>query len=339
MVPPSIGSLNYKPPKGPNCLSIPSGLNAWTAISGIRSITCGRKRAPSRNQPIRSTRPPPPASPTRPPPPTPPPRQTPPAERPGASIHRPIPSSLNLTEPAVSHEIDPRTIAALLRGKEIDRRGHLLRIPDPAHRHHLRELRPDGIPLCLGLELRIDDRRLHRSRAQAVDPDPPLLELGRPAPRERPHRRLGCRIHAVERETLKLHRRGYQHYRTSVPQKRQGLVGAEEYPPHIDIEDLVEMLGRRGGQRRHLDDPRIDHQDIDPPAFGLHRCIQPVQVRQARDIPLHRAHIPANLLFRLFQLRRTAAGNEYIRPLFDESLCRSQPDAAASAGNDGCLVL
>src|SRR5262249_23982484 len=75
--------------------------------------------------------------------------------------------------------------------------------------------------------------------------------------------------------------------------------------------------------------------DVDHAFLGLHLGVQLVQVGQARDIALGRADVPADLGLGLVEFGLTAAGDEDIGTLVDETLGRGQADAARSARDDG----
>src|SRR5205814_10689937 len=83
-----------------------------------------------------------------------------------------------------------------------------------------------------------------------VDADLAGLEIDRPAPRERPHRRLGRAVHAEALEALGAGDRRVQDDRPAVPEERQRLLHGEEQTLDVAAERRVEVLLGDRAQRR-----------------------------------------------------------------------------------------
>src|SRR5258708_1035524 len=67
--------------------------------------------------------------------------------------------------------------------------------------------------------------------------------------------------------------------------------------------------------------------------------VKTIKVGQFGNTPLNARNVSADYLHRLVQFLLTTARDEDIGSLFDEKLCRRQPNTFCSAGDDGGLAL
>src|SRR5215471_2999551 len=67
----------------------------------------------------------------------------------------------------------------------------------------------------------------------------------------------------------------------------------------------------------------------------LHGGVQPIKIREVRDIPLHPGDMVADLPYCGIQFTLTATGDVNIGALCDEALGRGEANTAATTCNDG----
>ena len=78
----------------------------------------------------------------------------------------------------------------------------------------------------------------------------------------------------------------------------------------------------------------VGEQDVDPPVFLLDRGVEPVEVRQLRDVALHADRAVADLRDRLVEFRLPASGDDHLGAFGREPPGCGQADATVAAGDD-----
>lgn len=107
-------------------------------------------------------------------------------------------SGSDLRHAPVDNEIDGRRETTVARGEIEDRSRDLLGKPEASQRNQR------------------DEEVTDRSRTNAVHPDLSVLQVVRPASRERPDRRLGSRVQACSSISLEVRVRGVEDDRAAL---------------------------------------------------------------------------------------------------------------------------
>src|ERR1700685_4141319 len=82
----------------------------------------------------------------------------------------------------------------------------------------------------------------------------------------------------------------------------------------------------------------IGEHDIQASLFPADLRVDPVKVCRLGDVALNARDVRTDQGDRGIKLRLPAAGNVYIRPFFDELLCRGETDAATAASDKSNLA-
>jgi hypothetical protein len=106
-------------------------------------------------------------------------------------------------------------------------------------------------------------------------------------------------------------------------------------PARIDVENLVEMLGRGGNGRHHLHDASIGDDYIDSLLLVGNRLIKAVEIGEICYVALDGYDILVDFLGCLIELPLAAANDEHIGALSNETLGDGKSDAAAATRDDG----
>jgi len=222
----------------------------------------------------------------------------------------------------------------MVRGKEQSCGRDLL---GTRQRRHRSDLLPGFGGALLRRILIAEHRGVDRARAYHVSPDLPIFEFVGPSPDERTKRRFAGAISAAARHAFVLAGGRHEDDGGPVIQVRQCLLNGEISAACVCVEGLVEMLGRRCGGHRLLDEGRSRKNHIDL-AFFRDGLVKAVEVVELGDIGLYAGDVRADLCDGLVDLGLAAAGDKHVGALFNEPLGGREADAAAAAGDDGNLV-
>src|SRR3989441_3468835 len=241
----------------------------------------------------------------------------------------------DLGHAAVDEQLDAGDVAAVVRRQEQRGLRDLVRVAHPTQRNRPDHVLLELLDLLLAQPQAVEARRVDRTRADRVDADLAGLEIDRPAPRERPHRRLGRAVHAEALEALGAGDRRVQDDRPAVPEERQRLLHGEEQTLDVAAERRVEVLLGDRAQRRERAAAVIGEADVEPAFLSPHRLVQTVQVRELRHVALNAGGPLADLLHRGVELVRAAAGDEDVRAFLREPARGREADAAVATRDDG----
>src|ERR1700722_4566924 len=98
------------------------------------------------------------------------------------------------------------------------------------------------------------------------------------------------------------------------------------------------MLFGDGAKGNKFSNAGIGENNIDSP-LGLRDClVKTVKVGQFGDVTLNSRNVGADGLHGLVEFLLAAAGDEDVGTLFDEKLCRGQPNPFGAAGYDRRLA-
>src|SRR5207248_11759277 len=100
-------------------------------------------------------------------------------------------------------------------------------------------------------------------------------------------RRFRSAVNTERRTPFDRHHGGVQHDASTIPQQWQRTLDAEQQAAYIDVELLVKVLLGNLPERRELSDAGIREQNIQRAFLLLHDCIQPLDIREFRDIALN----------------------------------------------------
>src|SRR5271170_1932772 len=82
----------------------------------------------------------------------------------------------------------------------------------------------------------------------------------------------------------------------------------------------------------------VGENNIYSPLHLSDRLVKTIKVSQLGNVSLNARNVAADCLHGLVEFLLSAARNEDISTLFDEKLCRSQPNPFCPAGDDGGLA-
>jgi hypothetical protein len=164
---------------------------------------------------------------------------------------------------AIDWKIHSGDEARFVRGQEQGGCGDFLRTTEPPERNGCRESGARLIGPFLGRRLLLEDRRVDWAGADCVDPDPTILQLGRPSTDERTDGSLGRTVGRESRNALSLSDRGDHDDGPAIVQKRECLLYREGEAPRVDRKDLVEALFRGLGERLGVDDTSASEEDVE----------------------------------------------------------------------------
>src|ERR1700726_3694380 len=82
----------------------------------------------------------------------------------------------------------------------------------------------------------------------------------------------------------------------------------------------------------------VGENNIDSPLHLRYGLVKTIKVSQLGNVSLNSRNVGADCLHGLVEFLLAAARDEDIGALFDEKLCRSQPNPFCAAGNDGGLA-
>jgi hypothetical protein len=105
-------------------------------------------------------------------------------------------------------------------------------------------------------------------------------------------------------------------------------------PPHVDAEDVVEMLLGYSGEGSCFADASVRHEDIDPAPAGSHHLNQALEVSEVGNVTLYAGSVVADHFHRSIEFLLTAAGHKDIRAFGDKAAGRGQSYARAASGDD-----
>ena len=117
-------------------------------------------------------------------------------------------------------------------------------------------------------------------------------------------------------------------------QQRQRLLHSEEQPFDVAVERVIKVFLSDCAKRSEFAAAGIRKDDVDAALLLLHNRVQPIKIREIRDIALNPCDVLADLLHRRIEFALTATGDKNICALCDESLCRGETDTAIPAGDD-----
>jgi hypothetical protein len=196
----------------------------------------------------------------------------------------------------------------------------------------------DGDCLLGRTDLRVDQRRVARTRRDRVDPDAAVLELHRPGPA------IGALGGCVGDTTGKAAQggdRAGQDDGCAVVQERQRqrLLHRKQHVPGVDVEIVVEALDGDIGELHAVDGAEVGNYHVEPAAIGSDLGVEAIKVLEPADVALHAGDVPADRGDRLVQFVLAAGEDIDERPVGDEPLCRCHSNPAGAAGNHGDRVL
>src|ERR1700693_1770401 len=98
------------------------------------------------------------------------------------------------------------------------------------------------------------------------------------------------------------------------------------------------MLFGDGAKGNKFANAGVGENNIHRPLHLGDGLVEAIKVSQLGNVALNARNVCADCLYGLVELLLAAAGDEDIGTLFDEELCRSQPNPFCPAGNDGGLA-
>src|SRR6266478_5915556 len=98
------------------------------------------------------------------------------------------------------------------------------------------------------------------------------------------------------------------------------------------------MLFGDGPKWNKFADAGICENNIDSPLHLRNRLVKTIKVSQLGNVSLNSRNVGADCLHGLVEFLPASARDEDIGTLFDEKLCRSQPNPFCPAGDDGGLA-
>src|ERR1700726_1483504 len=156
------------------------------------------------------------------------------------------------------------------------------------------------------------------------------------------HQRADCSLtRSVDAEggsTLNTRDGAVENDRATILQQRQCLLHRKQRSPYIDVEQLVEMLFSDGPERNKFANTGVGENNIDSPLHLGDGLVETVKVGQFGNVSLNARNVAADCLHGLVKFLRATASDEDIGTLFDEKLCRSQPNPFCPAGDDSGLA-
>src|SRR6266481_865995 len=112
----------------------------------------------------------------------------------------------------------------------------------------------------------------------------------------------------------------------------------EQRSPHIDVEQLVEMLLGHGPKGKKFANASVGENNIDS-AFHLRNgLVKTIKVGEFGNVALNARHIAPDCLHSLVEFLLPSARNKDIGTLFDEEFCGSQPNPFCPASDDSDLT-
>src|ERR1700730_16160233 len=99
------------------------------------------------------------------------------------------------------------------------------------------------------------------------------------------------------------------------------------------------MLFGDGSQRNEFANAGVGENNIDSPLHLRDDLVKTIKVGHFGNVSLNSGNVGADCLHGLVELLLAAARDEDIGALFDEKLCRSQPNPFCPACDDGSLAL
>src|SRR6266481_2449209 len=112
----------------------------------------------------------------------------------------------------------------------------------------------------------------------------------------------------------------------------------EQRSPHIDVEQLVEMLLGHGPKGKKFADASVGENNIDS-AFHLgNSLVKTIKVGEFGNVALNARNIAADCLHGLVEFVLSAARNEDIGTLFDKKLRRGESNPFCATGDDSNLT-
>src|ERR1700731_2563781 len=93
-----------------------------------------------------------------------------------------------------------------------------------------------------------------------------------------------------------------------------------------------------GAEGNKFGNAGVGENNIDSSLHLSDGLVKTIKVSQSGNVPLNSRNVVADGLHGLVEFLLAAASDEDIGTLFDEQLCRSQPNPFGSAGDDGGLA-
>src|ERR1700694_1489957 len=156
------------------------------------------------------------------------------------------------------------------------------------------------------------------------------------------HQRADCSLRrGVDAEgcgTLNARDGAVENGRATIPQERQCLLHRKQRSPYINVEQLVEMLFGDGPKGNKFANTGVGENNIDLPLRLSDGLVKTIKVSQFGNVSLHARDVAPDRFHGLVEFLLPTARDENIGALFDEKLCRSQPNPFGAAGDEGDLV-
>src|SRR5258708_1248281 len=165
-----------------------------------------------------------------------------------------------------------------------------------------------------------------------------VLQISSPGSHQRADCSLTRGVDAEGGGTLNTRDGAVENDRATILQKRQCLLHRKQRSPYIDVEQLVEMLFGDGPEGNKFANAGVGENNIDSPLRLSDGLVKTLKVSQLGKVSLNSKNVGADCLHGLVKFLLSAAGDEDVGTLFDEKLCRSQPNPFCSAGDDGGLA-
>ena len=122
------------------------------------------------------------------------------------------------------------------------------------------------------------------------------------------------------------------------PIHRQHLLHQEQRRPGVQRERAVEVVGGDFGQRHCLAQTGVGHHHVHLVRGAPDGVGNAVEVLQPGRVRLDGGDVAADVLHRRVKRALAPAEDEHLRALFDKASGDGEPDATASATDDGDLA-
>src|SRR6202049_4494380 len=156
------------------------------------------------------------------------------------------------------------------------------------------------------------------------------------------HQRADCTLtRGVDAEgcgTLNARDRAVENDRATIPEERQCLLHRKQRSPYIDVEQLVEMLFGDGPKGNKFANAGVGENNIDSPLHLRDGLVETIKAGRIGNVSLNARNVAADCLYGLVEFLLATARDENMGSLFDEKLCRSQPNSFRAPGDNGGLA-
>src|SRR6202041_2878663 len=160
--------------------------------------------------------------------------------------------------------------------------------------------------------------RIDRTRANNVGADMTVHQVCSPGSHQRADGSFTRGVDAEGGSTLNTRDGAVENDRATILQERQCLLHRKQRSPHINVEQLVEMLFGDGAEGNKFANAGVGENNINSPLHLGDGLVETIEVVKFGNVSLNARNVAADCLYRLVEFLPATARDEDICPLLGE---------------------